>query len=40
MKLLIFHLALQKKHTNPNQTSIIPHANFYRLILSYDIIGP
>ena len=39
MKLLICRLALQK-NTNPNQTSIAPNANFYRLMLSYNIIGP
>ena len=39
MKLLICYLALQK-HANPNQTSTTPQANFYRLMLSRNIIGP
>ena len=40
LKLLICHLPLQKKHTNPNQTSITPQANFYRQMLSYNINRP
>ena len=32
--------SITKKPTNPNQTSITPHANFYRRMLSYNIIGP
>ena len=30
--------SITKKHTNPNQGSITPHANFYRRMLSYNII--
>ena len=37
MKILICLLALQK-NTHPNQGSITPHANFYRRMLSYNII--
>ena len=31
---------ITKKYTNPNQTSITPHANFYRQMLSYNINRP
>ena len=30
--------SITKKHTNPNQDSTTPHANFYRRMLSYNII--
>ena len=31
---------ITKKYTNPNQTSITPHANLYRQMLSYNINRP